>query len=138
MFIILDDLMYDQKWVRNKNVAQLFMNGRHYKILFIITMQYPLGILPNLRTNVDYVFIFRENNISNRRRIYEHYAGIFPTFDIFCQVMDACTKDFGCLVIDNNAKGAKVEDVVYWYRAQIIDFLVDRMNLENIIRHVIP
>ena len=38
----------------------LFMNGRHWKIILIITMQYPLGIPPNLRTNIDYVFILRE------------------------------------------------------------------------------
>ena len=37
------------------------MTGRHYNILFIITMQYPLGIPPALRTNLDYVFLFREN-----------------------------------------------------------------------------
>lgn len=116
-FIILDDLMYDQKWVRDKNVAEIFMNGRHYKILFVVTMQYPLGILPNLRTNVDYVFIFRENNMSNRKKIYEHYAGVFPTFDQFCQVMDECTSDYGCLVIDNGVTSTKMEDVVYWYRA---------------------
>ena len=36
------------------------MNGRHYKILFILTMQYALGIPPNLRTNIDYVFILRK------------------------------------------------------------------------------
>lgn len=116
-FIILDDLMYDQKWVRDKNVAEIFMNGRHYKILFVVTMQYPLGILPNLRTNVDYVFIFRENNMSNRKKIYEHYAGIFPTFDQFCQVMDECTSDYGCLVIDNGVASTRIEDAVYWYRA---------------------
>ena len=28
------------------------------KLCLVITMQYPLGIPPNLRTNIDYVFIF--------------------------------------------------------------------------------
>ena len=80
------------------------MNGRHWHILFIITMQFPLGIPPNLRTNIDYVFILRENIVSNRKRIYEHYAGMFPDFDKFCQVMDQCTENYECLVIHNNAK----------------------------------
>jgi len=39
--------------------------------MLVITMQYPLGIPPNLRTNIDYVFILREPYISNRRRIYD-------------------------------------------------------------------
>ena len=52
-------------------------DGRHYKMLFLLTMQYALGVPPNLRTNIDYVFS-RENYVSNRKRLYEHYAGMFP------------------------------------------------------------
>jgi hypothetical protein len=116
-FLILDDCLYDQTWVRDENIRNLFMNGRHYKMLFIITMQYALGVPPNLRTNIDYVFILRENLMNNRKRLYEHYAGMFPSFEIFCQVMDACTEDFNCLVINNNAKSNKLEDQVFWYKA---------------------
>jgi len=116
-FLILDDCLYDQTWVRDPNIRSLFMNGRHFKILFMITMQFALGIPPNLRTNIDYVFILRENIISNRKRIYDHYAGMFSTFDEFCQVMDACTEDFECLVINNNAKSNKITDQVFWYKA---------------------
>ena len=117
-FLILDDCLYDSTWVKDSNIRSLFMNGRHYKILFIITMQYALGIPPNLRTNIDYVFILRENYVSNRRKLYEHYAGMFPTFEIFCQVMDQCTEDYNCLVIHNNAKSNKLEDQVFWYKAE--------------------
>ena len=116
-FLILDDCLYDNTWIKDPNIRTLFMNGRHYKMLFIITMQYALGIPPNLRTNIDYVFILRENYVSNRRKLYEHYAGMFPTFEIFCQVMDQCTEDYNCLVINNNAKSNKLEDQVYWYKA---------------------
>jgi hypothetical protein len=117
LFLLLDDCIYDQSWVKDKNVRSLFMNGRHYKILFIITMQYALGIPPNLRTNVDFIFILRENFVNNRKRLYEHYAGMFPTFEMFCQVMDQCTENFECLVINNNAKSNKLEDQVFWYKA---------------------
>jgi len=115
--LILDDCLYDSSWTRDSNIRSFFMNGRHYKTLFIITMQYALGIPPNLRTNIDYVFILRENYVSNRKRIYENYAGMFPTFDIFCQVMDQCTEDYNCLVINNNAKSNKLEEQVFWYKA---------------------
>jgi len=93
------------------------MNGRHWKVMLIITMQFPLGIPPNLRTNIDYVFILRENYISNRKRIYENYAGMFPTFESFCQVMDQCTENYECLVINNNSKSNKLHDQVFWYKA---------------------
>jgi hypothetical protein len=117
VFFIMDDCMYDHSWTKDKGIRQLFMNGRHWKILYIITMQYPLGIPPNLRTNIDYVFILRENLYANRKRIYEQYAGMFPTFESFCQIMDQCTEDYECLVIHNNSKSNKLEDQVFWYKA---------------------
>ena len=116
-FVILDDCLYDDSWARDKLMRLLFMNGRHWKIMLVITMQYPLGIPPTLRTNIDYVFILRENYIANRKRIYENYAGMFPTFESFCQVMDQCTENYECLVINNNSKSNKLVDQVFWYKA---------------------
>ncbi len=116
-FVILDDCLYDNTWARDKMMRLLFMNGRHWKVMLLITMQYPLGIPPTLRTNIDYVFILREPYIANRKRIYENYAGMFPTFESFCQVMDQCTENFECLVINNNAKSNKLQDQVFWYKA---------------------
>jgi len=116
-FVILDDCLYDNSWAREKLMRLLFMNGRHWKIMLVITMQYPLGVPPNLRTNIDYTFILREPYINNRKRIYENYAGMFPTFESFCQVMDQCTENYECLVIANNAKSNKLEDQIFWYKA---------------------
>jgi hypothetical protein len=117
-FVILDDCLYDNTWTRDKMMRLLFMNGRHWKIMLIITMQYPLGVPPNLRTNIDYVFILREPYLANRKRIYENYAGMFPTFESFCQVMDQCTENYECLVINNNAKSNKLQDQIFWYKAE--------------------
>ena len=116
-FVILDDCLWDNSWARDKMMRLLFMNGRHWKIMTVITMQYPLGVPPNLRTNIDYTFILREPYITNRKRIYENYAGMFPTFESFCQVMDQCTENYECLVINNNARSNKLEDQIFWYKA---------------------
>jgi len=116
-FVILDDCLYDNSWAREKLMRLLFMNGRHWKIMLVITMQYPLGVPPNLRTNIDYTFILREPYLTNRKRIYENYAGMFPTFESFCQVMDQCTENYECLVISNNAKSNKLDDQIFWYKA---------------------
>jgi hypothetical protein len=117
-FVILDDCLYDNSWTKSKFVRSLFMNGRHWKVFFIITMQYALGIPPNLRTNIDYVFILRENIVQNRKRLYECYAGMFPTFEVFCEVMDQTTENYECLVINNNSKSNNLEDQVFWYKAE--------------------
>jgi hypothetical protein len=115
--LLLDDCLFDNSWIKDKNIRYMFMNGRHCSTLFMITMQYPLGIPPSLRTNIDYVFILRENNIKNRKRIYENYASMFPTFDMFCMVMDQCTENYECLAIKINAQSNKLQDQVFWYKA---------------------
>ena len=116
-FVILDDCLYDNTWSRDKLMRLLFMNGRHWKIMLVITMQYPLGVPPNLRTNIDYTFILREPYINNRKRIYENFAGMFTTFESFCQVMDQCTENYECLVVSNNSKSNRLEDQIFWYKA---------------------
>lgn len=116
-FVILDDCLYDNSWARDKLMRCLFLNGRHWKVMLVITMQFALGIPPALRTNIDYVFILRDPYISNRRRIYENYAGMFPTFEAFCQIMDQCTENYECLVINNNTKSNKLQDQIFWYKA---------------------
>jgi len=117
-FVILDDCLFDSSWTRDKMMRLLFMNGRHWKVFLIITMQYALGIPPNLRTNIDYVFILREPYLSNRKRIWENYASVFPTLDAFCSIMDQTTENYECLVINNNAKSNKLTDQIFWYKAE--------------------
>ena len=121
-FLILDDCLYDKTWPTDKNIRSIFMNGRHYKIFFLITMQFCLGLPPILRANIDYVFIFKNNLIKERMKLYEHYAGIFNNFETFCTVMDHCTDNYECLVIDNKVQTNKLEDQVKWYKAKEVDF----------------
>ncbi len=118
-FMILDDCMYDDSWTHDKNIRYLFMNGRWLKVFFLITMQYPLGIQPALRTNVDFVFVLREPYMSNRKRIFDNYCSVFPSFEFFCQIMDQCTQNYECLVIDNTSQSSRLDDCVYWYKAEL-------------------
>jgi hypothetical protein len=78
-----------------------------------------MDLSPDLRANVDYVFVLRENVIQNRERLYKSFFGVFPTFDMFCQVMNACTENYECLVLDNTSKSNRIEDCVFYYKAPI-------------------
>lgn len=138
-FVILDDCLYDDKWCRDKLMRLLFMNGRHWKVLLVLTMQFPLGIPPSLRTNVDYVFILRENSASNRRRIYDNYASMFPTFELFCNIMDQTTENYECLVIHNNSKSNKLTDQIFWYKAQNHpDFKIGSKEFWELSKNIVP
>jgi hypothetical protein len=117
MLILFDDCLHDKSWQKSKAVKNIFMNGRHYKIFFILAMQYVLGIPPALRTNIDYVFIFRDSSLQNRRKIYECFGGAIPTFDMFCQLMESLDK-YECLVICNDADRVSLEEQIMWYKAK--------------------
>jgi hypothetical protein len=120
-FFIMDDCLFDNKWVRDKYIRGLFMNGRHYKILYMLTMQYCLGIPPALRGNIDYVFIFQDNSVQNRRKLYENFGGAVPSFELFELIMEKCTKNHECLVIDMAASSSKIEDNIFWFKAKMRD-----------------
>jgi hypothetical protein len=121
-FLILDDCMYDKRWINNISIRSIFMNGRHYKIFFLITLQHAMGLPPVLRNNIDYIFIFRNNIRREREKIYQHYAGMFPTFEAFEQVMMQTTENYECMVIDNKTQSNKLEDQVFWYKASEANF----------------
>jgi hypothetical protein len=133
VMLVMDDCMSSKgSWVKDENVLELFFNGRHHHISFILTMQYSMGIPPEMRSNFDYIFLLAEDFISNRKRLYEHYAGMFPNFDIFQQVFTEVTENFGCMVINNRIHSKKIEDKVFWYKAkEVPDFKLGSKRFKN-------
>jgi hypothetical protein len=57
--------------------------------------------------------------MNNRQRLYQNYGSAFPSFEFFCQMMDQCTQNFECLVVNNNTQSNKLEDTIFWYKADI-------------------
>jgi hypothetical protein len=117
-FIVMDDCLAQKgSWVRDQPIQELLFNGRHYELMYILTMQFPLGITPELRCNFDYIFLLAEDFVSNQKRIYDHYAGMFPSFESFRQVFMKLTDDFGAMVIVNRGKRQSALEKIFWYKA---------------------
>lgn len=117
--LVMDDCLADKgSWVKDPLFRALMMNGRHYGITFMITMQFSLGIPPELRSNFDYVFLLADDTCSNQKRLYEHYAGIFPDFYSFREIFSGLTEDHGCMVIANKAGVKKnIFEKIFTYTA---------------------
>ncbi len=125
-FIIMDDCLGQKgSWAKDKPILELLFNGRHYRLMYILTMQFPLGISPELRCNFDYIFLLADDTISNQKRIYDHYAGMFPTFDAFRQVFCQLTADFGSMVIVNRGVKKSLFDKVFFYKAPDLSTLTE-------------
>jgi hypothetical protein len=119
LMIIMDDCLSSKGlWLRDPNILELFYNGRHHHLSFILTMQFSLGIPPELRSNFDYIFLLGEDFATNRKRLYDHYASMFPTLSIFETVFAELTEDFGCMVINNRIHSKNITDKVFWYKAK--------------------
>jgi len=114
-FLVLDNCLYDMSWTRDTFMRNIFGNG---KLMMILALDYPLGISIKMREKIDYIFLLREHYIPNRKRIWENYASIFPSFELFCSILDDCTKDNNCLVIKNNCEeSCDLYDRIFTYRA---------------------
>lgn len=101
---------------------------------------------PDLRTQVDYVFCFKESILTNKMKLWKYFFGMFERFpgehitplppppsppahptsspaamgaSDFQRVMDRCTESHGVLVLDNTAPTTRIEDCVFWYKARI-------------------
>jgi len=116
--LIMDDCLASKKtWAKDQNIMEILMNGRHYKLTYVLTMQTPLGITPDLRLNFDYVFLLKEDSSINIKKIYENYASMFPNKKVFCVVFTQCTKDYRSMVIDNRRPTDTVTEKVFWFKA---------------------
>jgi len=116
--VVMDDCLASKgTWAKDPLISELLFNGRHRQITYILTMQFPLGISPELRSNFDYVFLLADDTTSNLKRIYEHYAGMFPDFNSFRQVFRQLTEDFGAMVIKNRGSRTNLFDKIAFFKA---------------------
>ena len=118
--ILLDDCTDDPKIFRDPLQNSLYKNGRHWKMLYILSLQYCMDVRPSIRSNVDGTFILRESNLKNRKSLWENYAGIIPDFAMFCSILDQITDDYTALYIHSATTSNKLEDCLFWYKAKPI------------------
>lgn len=94
-------------------IRQIIMSHRNLKI---ITMQYPEGLIPAVRANIDFVFIYRESNMGTRKRIHQQYLSRMMPFEEFNMIMTQLSNytPYTALVLDRR------QDKLFWYRANIV------------------
>ena len=116
VLLILDDCFSLTSELMDETIRNLFFNYRLYRITFIFTMPYPFKFTPEMRCQLDYIFIASEAYIKNQQMIYNNYAGMFPTFDLFKQTVDQLTENYSMMVINNkNINGIDLMDIVKWF-----------------------
>lgn len=118
--LVLDNCvpdLIDLKWDKNKNFKFLFRTGKEANVSMIITSPYPLKMPAHYLSAIDYVFILHDNNKKNKKALWDMFGGMFSSLDQFTTVMDQCTKNYGCMVIDRTKVSDRLNEQVYWYNA---------------------
>lgn len=122
LLIVLDDCAFDKKVLNSAVLRLCALNGRHYKLSLVITLQYLVDLPTAIRSNVDFAFILKENVKSNRERVYKNLAGFFQSYNVFEAVLEYATDNYGAFVIDNTVHSTKAEDIVSCYKAEERNF----------------
>ena len=79
----------------------------------------------------DYIFLFKEDLTTNKKKIWKAFGTIFPDFDIFNQVFNTITSGNDCMVIRNTDKPESFYKQVFWYKAEErYDFMVGVKNYQ--------
>lgn len=122
ILIIIDDFIYDKK---QNSSTELMYNGCYHNISLIILMKQAIPIPPTIRGNFDYKFLFKENNISFRKRLYDYYASVIPTFKSFDTIMR--TLEINTTILCNDDKV-----FIFKIQEQNTDLFIKAYKIESI------
>lgn len=114
--VALDDCMADKGVYRGPTMRDVFLNGRHYLLTLLNSLQYCMDMERDLRSQIDYVYALHEDNAGNKRRLYDNFFGCFEKYEDFCKVLDKCTANHCALVLDRTQSGSNVSSKLFWYR----------------------
>ena len=86
--------------INKQRTKHLLINHRHYNTSVIVSLQVFTWIHPSSRGNAEYIFIHKNNNDDDLKKIYNNYLSgiiIYSEFKILC---DIYTKNYNVVVID--------------------------------------
>ena len=73
LILVFDECFYDSSWQRSTGIRTAVYNGKTLNISIIFCLQHAMGLSIGIRNNVDYVAVFRDHTISDRKRLYEYF-----------------------------------------------------------------
>lgn len=115
---VWDDITEDERIFNQPIIKGTYKNGRHWKMLHILSLQYALDIKPVIRTNIDGTFLLRETSHRNRKVLFENYVSCMDDYNDFCSIFDQVTNDYTSLYVHNRVQSNNFEDCIFWYKAR--------------------
>jgi energy-coupling factor transporter ATP-binding protein EcfA2 len=108
ILIVADDCFSDVKKMQEPPTPWIFKVGRHYRINYVVVMQYCHDLKPDTRNQVDGVFLFNEQNENTRKALWTCFAASIP-YSVFTKLMTICTDNFGIMFINLSSSVSKTD-----------------------------
>jgi len=121
IFVMHDCMTTINSWRKCRSLFDIMHYKQIFKTTYILTVELSTGLNLKFRSTFDYTFLFAEDNLKSRQKLWNDWADIFPTFDSFEQAFLPATNKYGCLVIDNHAKTNDIKKKVFWFKATHIE-----------------
>jgi len=114
--VIIDDFACDPECMKDPNLEQMIMNGRHLGFTIFIALQDALKVSPAIRNNSDWIFTLKESNPNARKRLRDHFFS-FESRKEFDMIFDQVTDERGCLVFNQTSTSTKRQNQYFWWKA---------------------
>lgn len=117
MMVILDDVIKDRHTLSmSPQLTETFTNGRHFRMMVTILLQYDKAIPPAMRNNIDIGVLFRTKAAATRKNLHELF-GADIDFTIFIKLLNKYTKDHMVLICDmSQPNEVRIKRTYYWYK----------------------
>jgi hypothetical protein len=117
--LVLDDCTFRKDIFKYPIFREIFMNARHLGITVIIATGYIMDLEVDLRSQIDYVFTFKELIRVNQKRLWNYFFGMFESFSDFQTVLQANTKNYECLVMDNTDNTGELDKTIFYFKVPL-------------------
>lgn len=116
---VIDDCTSDKSFLKRPIVQEIYKNGRHWRMMHILSLQYCMDLPAEIRGSVDGTFIFRETNATNREKLFKNYGGCVGSLSEWNDLMDQLTEDYHCIYVKNNVQSNNIEDCIFYFKADL-------------------
>jgi hypothetical protein len=136
ILIVFNNCFNVRAWGRDDDLRELFLNGRHYGITRILISKIAIKFSPEIRSAFDYNFLGYDDYIANQKRLYDYYAGYFPSFNDFLNIFRAINRlQSGCFMcIKVSSDSYNVPERIKWFSPILISpiLLKDQFSIKSV------
>lgn len=119
ILLLIDDIVGSINSKQKSIINQLFILGRHLQISLIFNVQSIKNeFSPTMRQNSDLVFVFNQSNYFNKEQLAFEYLSISMDKKEGIKLIDKYAVEHQSLVILNTNKTGRMEDYLFYYKAE--------------------